>query len=141
MRPMKKISCYVVFLALALPIAHAFAGDADTPPLRLSPVKIPACAKAHVCKDLPYGERQVGKGAVHPNVAQTYDLYLPGNIGEIDRSAPFFLFVHGGAWRHGGKSAHAKQLVEPRQRGSRETWRLMHPRRGSSSSRSPRNCP
>ena len=102
----------IVFLAWALSGAHVFAGDADTPPLRLSPVKIPACAKAHVCKDLPYGGRQVGKGAVHANVAQTYDLYLPGNVGEIDRSAPFFLFVHGGAWKRGSKTAHAKLLVE-----------------------------
>ncbi len=114
---MKKIACHVVILALALSGAPVFAGDADTPPLRLSPVKIPTCVKAHVCKDLPYGERQVGKGAVHPNVAQTYDLYLPGNIGEIDRSAPFFLFVHGGAWRHGSKAAHAKQLVEMAEQG------------------------
>ena len=117
MRPMKKIAFLVVILAWTLSGAPVFAGDADTPPLRLSPVKIPACAKAHMCKDLPYGERQVGKGAVHPNVAQTYDLYLPGNIGEIDRSAPFFLFVHGGAWKHGSKTAHAKQLVEMAEQG------------------------
>ena len=81
MRPMKKIACYVICFAVALSGAHVFAGDADTPPLRLSPVKIPTCAKAHMCKDLPYGGRQVGKGAVHANVAQTYDLYLPGNVG------------------------------------------------------------
>ena len=107
----------IVFLAWMLSAAHVFAGDADTPPLRLSPVKIPACAKAHVCKDLPYGGRQVGKGAVHANVAQTYDLYLPGNVGEIDRSAPFFLFVHGGAWKRGSKTAHAKLLVEMAEQG------------------------
>ena len=133
---MKKIACHVVCFALALSGAPVFAGDADTPSLRLSPVKIPACAKAHVCKDLPYGGRQVGKGAVHPNVAQTYDLYLPGNIGEIDRSAPFFLFVHGGAWRHGSKAAHAKSLctaargsaaARPRTPSSSSKW----PNRGS----------
>ncbi len=107
----------IVFLAVALSGAHVFAGDADTPPLRLSPVKIPACARAHVCKDLPYGGRQVGKGAVHASVAQTYDLYLPGNVGEIDRSAPFFLFVHGGAWKRGSKTAHAKLLVEMAEQG------------------------
>ena len=73
------------------------------PPLRLAPTKIPKCAKAYVCQNLQYGARQVGKGAVHANVAQTYDLYLPGKIGEIDRSTPFFLFVHGGAWRAGSK--------------------------------------
>ena len=59
---MKKTASHVVFLALALVVAHAFAGDADTSPLRLSPVKIPKCQKAHVCKDLPYGGRQVGQG-------------------------------------------------------------------------------
>ena len=107
----------VVFLAWTLSGAHVFAWDADTPPLRLFPVKIPTCAKAHVCKDLPYGGRQVGKGAVHANVAQTYDLYLPGNVGEIDRSAPFFLFVHGGAWKRGSKTAHAKLLVEMAEQG------------------------
>ena len=113
---MKKIACHVVFLALALSVAHVFAGDA-VPPLQLSPKKIPKCAKAHVCKDLPYGGRQVGNGAVHADVAQTYDLYLPGNIGEIDRSAPFFLFVHGGAWKHGSKTAHAKLLAEMAEQG------------------------
>ena len=110
MRPMKKLACSVVFLALALSGASVSAGDADTPPLRLSPVKIPACAKAHVCKDLPYGGRQVGKGAVHERVAQTYDLYLPGNIGEIERSAPFYLFVHGGSWKHGSKAGRRAKL-------------------------------
>ena len=48
MRTMKKFACHVVFLAWTLSGTHVFAGDADTPPLRLSPVKIPACAKAHV---------------------------------------------------------------------------------------------
>ena len=78
---MKKIACHVVLLAWTLSGAPVFAGDANTQPLRLSPVKIPKCAKAYVCKDLPYGARLVGKGAVHANVAQTYDLYLPGNVG------------------------------------------------------------
>ena len=130
---MKNIACHVVFLALALSVAHVFAGDAETPPLRLSPVKIPACAKAHVCKDLPYGGRQVGNGAVHADVAQTYDLYLPGNIGEIDWSAPFFLFVHGGAWKRGNKTAHAKQLVEMAEQGfvvASMNYVLCNPNRG-----------
>ena len=107
-----------MFLALALVVAHAFAEDADTSPLRLSPVKIPKCQRAHVCQDLPYGGRQVGKGAAHESVAQTYDLYLPGNIGEIDRSAPFYLFVHGGAWRRGSKAGHrAKLFAEMAEQG------------------------
>ena len=113
---MKRTFCLAAFCGAIL-AAHAFAGDADTQPLRLHPVKIPACAKAYVCKDLPYGGRQVGQGAVHADVAQTYDLYLPGNVGEIDRSAPFFLFVHGGAWRHGSKASHAKLLVEMAEQG------------------------
>ena len=117
MRPMKKIAFHVVILAWTLSGAPVFAGDADTPPLRLSPAKIPARAKAHVCKDLPYGGRQVGKGAVHPNVAQTYDLYLPGNIGEIDRSAPFFLFVHGGSWKGGSKAGRAELFAEMAEQG------------------------
>ena len=115
---MKKIAYPVVFLALALLVAHAFAEDADASPFRLSPVKIPKCQRAHVCQDLPYGGRQVGKGAAHESVAQTYDLYLPGNIGEIDRSAPFYLFVHGGAWEHGNKGGRrAKLFAEMAEQG------------------------
>lgn len=115
---MKKTVSHVVFIALALSVVHAFAGGADTSPLRLSPVKIPECAKAHVCQDLPYGGRQVGKGAVHRDVAQTYDLYLPGDIGEIDRSAPFYLFVHGGAWMRGNKGGrHAQMFAEMSEQG------------------------
>ena len=114
---MKKISRTVVFLAVALSVAHVFAGDADTPSLRLSPTKIPKCKKAHVCKDLPYGGRQVGKGAVHEDVAQTYDLYLPGNIGEIEQAAPFYLFVHGGSWKHGSKAGRAKMFAEMADQG------------------------
>ncbi len=117
MHRMKKIACHVVLLALALSGANVFAGDSETPPLRLSPVKISERTKAHVCKDLPYGERQVGKGAAHANVAQTYDLYLPGNVGEIERSAPFFLYVHGGAWKGGSKSANSKLLAEMAEQG------------------------
>ena len=115
---MKKIVYPVVFFALALAVVHVFAGDADMPPLRLSPTKIPTCSKAYVCPDLPYGARQVGKGAAHENVAQTYDLYLPGNVGEIETSAPFYLFVHGGAWKHGSKGGRrAKLFAEMAEQG------------------------
>ena len=115
---MKKLAYPVVFLALALSVAHVFAGDADMPPLRLTPTKIPKCTKSYVCPDLPYGARQVGKGAAHENVAQTYDLYLPGNIGEIEPSAPFYLFVHGGAWKHGSKGGRrAKLFAEMAEQG------------------------
>ena len=130
---MKKIAFHVVILAWTLSGAPVFAGDADTPPLRLSPAKIPECAKAYVCKDLPYGGRQVGKGAVHPNVAQTYDLYLPGKIGEIDRSAPFFLFVHGGSWKGGSKTPRANLLVEMAEQGfvvASMNYVLCNPKRG-----------
>ena len=104
-----------MFAALAISVASAFAGEAGTP--QLSPTKIPNCAKAHVCRDIPYGERQVGKGAAHADVAQTYDLYLPGNIGEIEKSAPFFLYVHGGSWSRGSKAGHAKLFVEMAEQG------------------------
>ena len=93
-------------------VSQALAGDADTQPIRLSPEKIPSCAKAYVCRDLSYGPRQVGKGCAQANSAQTYDLYLPGNVGEIDRSAPFFLFVHGGSWKRGDKAKQAKMFSE-----------------------------
>ena len=115
---MKKTANLVVFLSLAFSAVYAFAGDADTPSLRLSPAKVPGCSKVCVCQDLPYGARQVGKGAAHERVAQTYDLYLPGNIGEFDRSAPFYLFVHGGAWMRGSKGGgRAKQFSEMAEQG------------------------
>ena len=114
---MKKIASPFVFLAAALSAACVFAGDADAPTLRLSPTKIPKCQKAYVCQNLPYGGRQVGKGAVHESVAQVYDLYLPGKLGEIDRSAPFYLFVHGGSWKGGSKSGRAKMFAEMAEQG------------------------
>ena len=118
MKIMKKVANHAMLLALALSVAHAFAGDADVLPLRLAPAKIPECPRAHVCQDLRYGARQVGRGAAHESVAQTYDLYLPGNIGEIDRSAPFYLFVHGGSWKHGSKGGRrAKMFAEMAEQG------------------------
>ena len=108
--------CGVLCLALALSGAFVFAGDADTP-LRLSPTKIPKCPKAYVCHNLAYGGRQVGKGAVHESVAQVYDLYLPGKLGEIERSAPFYLFVHGGSWKGGSKSGRAELFAEMAEQG------------------------
>ena len=71
-----------------------------------------------MCQNLPYGWRQVGKGAVHESVAQVYDLYLPGNLGEINQSAPFYLFVHGGSWRGGSKAGRrAKMFAEMAEQG------------------------
>lgn len=52
-----KISLSLAFLVFALPGTCVFAGDASMPSLRLAAEKIPGCAKAHVCKDLQYGER------------------------------------------------------------------------------------
>ena len=114
---MKKITTHIVFLALAISVAPVFAGDADTASLRLAPTKIPKCPKAYVCHDLAYGGRQVGKGAVHESVAQVYDLYLPGKLGEIERSAPFYLFVHGGSWKGGSKSGRAELFAEMAEQG------------------------
>ena len=114
---MKKTACHVIFLALALSVGYVFAGDADTPPLRLAPKRIPKCMRAHVCHNLPYGGRQEGNGAAHADVAQTYDLYLPGNIGEIEMAAPFYLFVHGGSWKRGSKSGHARLFAEMAEQG------------------------
>ena len=116
-RPMKKTACHVVFLAAALSAGYVFVGYADMPPLLLSPAKIPSCTKAHVCHDLPYGGRQVGAGAAHADVAQTYDLYLPGNVGEIEWTAPFYLFVHGGSWMHGNKSRRVAMFAEMAEQG------------------------
>ncbi len=99
-------------------IAYVFAGAAPMPSLRLATEKIPGCSKALVCNDLRYGERQVGKGTSDANSAQTYDLYLPGNVGEINRDAPFFLFVHGGAWKHGSKAGrYVKLFAEMTEQG------------------------
>ena len=61
---MKKILSVVVFLVLGISVAPVFAGDADLSPLRLTPTKIPKCAKAHVCQDLPYGGRKGGRWEV-----------------------------------------------------------------------------
>ena len=80
---MKKTVSHVVSLAFALLAVHALAGDADTSPLRLSPVKIPKCQKAHVCQDLPCGGRQVGKGAApRPRLHVAWGMcYTSGNEG------------------------------------------------------------
>ena len=40
-----------LFFALALSVAHVFAGAADTPPLWLWAAKIPTCSKAHGMRD------------------------------------------------------------------------------------------
>ena len=104
--------------AFALPGSTASAVDASLPPIRLNVAKIPGCSKAYVCNDLQYGGRQLGKGTKDANSAQTYDLYLPGNVGEIDRDAPFFLFVHGGAWKRGSKAGrYVKLFAEMAEQG------------------------
>ena len=89
----------IAFFAVALCAANALA----EPQLRLNPEKMRKEYKAFVCRNVAYGPRQMGKGAAHPDVAQTYDLYLPAEIGKISENAPFFLYVHGGAWTGGNK--------------------------------------
>lgn len=68
-------------------------------------------------KTRAYGSRQMGAGAAHRDVAQTYDLYLPEWKGKIPPDAPFFLFVHGGAWMAGSKENGAPLLREMAKRG------------------------
>ena len=72
-------------------------------PPRLEPKRASWFSSIKACRDLAYGPRQVGAGAVHRDVAQTYDLYLPAPLGKIPKTAPFFLYVHGGAWMYGSK--------------------------------------
>jgi len=87
-------------------VALAFAAE-QTAPLRLEPKRASWFSRVHVCKDLAYGPRQLGAGAAHADVAQTYDLYLPAPLGKIPAAAPFFLHIHGGAWKHGNKNGPA----------------------------------
>ena len=84
---------------------------AAEPKLALKPVKVPR-GNSLVCKDVAYGSRLPGKGAAHPDVAQTYDLYLPAQIGKIPKTAPFFLYVHGGAWIGGTKNSSMPLFAE-----------------------------
>lgn len=72
-------------------------------PLKLEPKRSSWFSGVNVCRDLAYGPRQLDAGADHADVAQTYDLYLPRPLGQIPRTAPFFLYVHGGAWMYGNK--------------------------------------
>ena len=95
---LSKMTCCFVCLA-----CFALSAAAEQQ-LTLKPVKMPHGGNAFVCKNIAYGTRQPGKGAAHPDVAQTYDLYLPAEIGKIPEGAPFFLYVHGGAWIAGNKN-------------------------------------
>ena len=72
-------------------------------PLRLEPKRASWFSRVKVCRNLAYGPRQLGAGAAHADVAQTYDLYLPAPLGKIPKTAPFFLCIHGGAWMYGNK--------------------------------------
>ena len=72
-------------------------------PLRLEPKRASWFSRVKVCRNLAYGPRQLGTGAAHADVAQTYDLYLPAPLGKIPKTAPFFLCIHGGAWMYGSK--------------------------------------
>ena len=88
--------------------------------LGLAVVVCAACACAAepvVVRSRAYGPRQVGAGAAHRDVAQTYDLYLPDRLGKIDPQAPCFLFIHGGAWMAGSKENGSAQLRRMAQEG------------------------
>ena len=51
-------------------------------PPRLEPKRASWFSSIKACRDLAYGPRQVGAGAVHRDVAQTYDLYLPAPLAK-----------------------------------------------------------
>ena len=66
--------------------AHVFAADAETPPLRLSQVKILKCTKAHVCRDLPYGGRQVSENReIHYNTSRLIASNITSFLGKDSR--------------------------------------------------------
>jgi len=103
------------------------------PRLTLKPEKLPRRGNAVVCKNVAYGPRQMGKGAAHPDVAQTCDLYLPAEIGKIPGNAPFFLYVHGGAWVGGNKGQPAQFFSEMAKDGfvvASMNYALCNPGRG-----------
>ncbi len=71
---MKKM--FVEAAVTACCAALAFA-PVQAEPLSLEPKRSSWFSSVHVCRDLAYGPRQLGAGADHADVAQTYDLYLP----------------------------------------------------------------
>ena len=102
-----RLACFACFVLPA----------AAEPQLTLNPVKMPQGGGSLVCKNVAYGPRQPGNGAAHPDVAQTYDLYLPAEIGKIPENAPFFLYIHGGAWIGGNKNWPMPLFVEMAKNG------------------------
>ena len=88
---------------IALLLVGTVALAASAAPLRLEPKRASWFSRVKVCRNLAYGPRQLGAGAAHADVAQTYDLYLPAPLGKIPKTAPFFLCIHGGAWMYGSK--------------------------------------
>ena len=88
---------------IALLLVGTMALAASAAPLRLEPKRASWFSRVKVCRNLAYGPRQLGAGAAHADVAQTYDLYLPAPLGKIPKTAPFFLCIHGGAWMYGSK--------------------------------------
>ncbi len=122
-----------VGLLLLACLAFAALSAAAGPRLVLKPEKLPRGGNAVVCRDLAYGPRQPGKGAAYPDVAQTYDLYLPAAVGRIPKTAPFFLYVHGGAWVGGKKSWASRFLSEMAKKGfvvASMNYGLCNPGRG-----------
>ena len=72
---------------------------------------LPFLAAADVRLLLAYGPRTEGRDA------QTYDLYLPSGADGAGGGAPFFLFLHGGAWCGGDKGNGAALLREMSENG------------------------
>ena len=66
--------------------------------------------RVDVRTSLFYGPRRTGN-------AQSFDLYLPSGSSEIQKSAPFFLFLHGGAWSAGGRGHDAWLMRRMAERG------------------------
>ena len=107
---MKRV--FLLFLLLfggLSPVLGAASGVAE--------LKLKKVGGAMVAYDLAYGSRQVGAGAAHADVAQTYDLFLPAPVGKIKAGAPVFLFIHGGAWSSGSKRDGRFLLAEMASRG------------------------
>ena len=92
---------------IAVLLAGMMALAASAAPLRLEPKRASWFSRVKVCRNLAYGPRQTGAGAAHADGAQTYDLYLPAPLGKIPKTAPFFLYIHGGAWMYGNKDGPA----------------------------------
>ena len=98
-------------------MAAFFGGGAVASVDKLAPMKVPMAPNMWLSMNVSYGPRQVGSGAVHADVAQLYDLVLPGEVGKIPKDAPVFVYIHGGAWAEGNKSWGLPMLADMAGRG------------------------